>query len=246
MLGVRLAGRGFLSRPIVCGSRNNVAIDSAGQVYTFGWNYRGTLGQGHRDLERKPRRIHSLAQARVRIIQAAIGGWHCLALSESGKLYAWGGNEYQQCGLDSKERDITTPVHVLPDMRFRQVAAGGMHSVAITLDHEVYTWGEPWGDFQLNPTRRPRRVVGATEVIKVACGAFHNLALTADGVVLAWGTNDYGQLGSGDTSYSGDARPVVGMEGEHVIDIACGGWHSACITEKGEVGLGTGTRVRGG
>lgn len=32
-------------------------------------------------------------------LQAAIGGWHCLALSEEGQVYAWGGNEYNQCGL---------------------------------------------------------------------------------------------------------------------------------------------------
>lgn len=32
-------------------------------------------------------------------VQAAIGGWHCLALSDEGQVYCWGGNEYQQCGL---------------------------------------------------------------------------------------------------------------------------------------------------
>jgi hypothetical protein len=31
--------------------------------------------------------------------QAAIGGWHCLALDDDGQTYAWGGNEYNQCGL---------------------------------------------------------------------------------------------------------------------------------------------------
>ena len=35
------------------------------------------------------------------IVQVAAGGWHCLAVTEQGKLFAWGGNEYFQCGLDA-------------------------------------------------------------------------------------------------------------------------------------------------
>ena len=32
----------------VCGSRCTVAIDSDGQVLSWGWNARATLGHGHR------------------------------------------------------------------------------------------------------------------------------------------------------------------------------------------------------
>jgi hypothetical protein len=35
------------------------------------------------------------------IIQVAAGGWHCLAVTQAGKMYAWGGNEYFQCGVDA-------------------------------------------------------------------------------------------------------------------------------------------------
>jgi hypothetical protein len=38
-------------------------------------------------------------------MQAAIGGWHCLALDSDGQVYCWGGNEYQQCGLVAPEDD---------------------------------------------------------------------------------------------------------------------------------------------
>lgn len=37
--------------------------------------------------------------------QAAIGGWHCLALDADGQVYCWGGNEYQQCGWVAPEGD---------------------------------------------------------------------------------------------------------------------------------------------
>ena len=53
-----------------------------------------------RNTERKPLRVAALRG--VRIAQAAIGGWHCLAVSAEGQAYSWGGNEYGQCGLSSK------------------------------------------------------------------------------------------------------------------------------------------------
>jgi len=31
-------------------------------------------------------------------VQVDVCGWHCLALSDKGQVYAWGGNEYNQVG----------------------------------------------------------------------------------------------------------------------------------------------------
>lgn len=33
------------------------------------------------------------------VVQLAAGGWHCVAITNEGKMYAWGGNEYFQCGV---------------------------------------------------------------------------------------------------------------------------------------------------
>lgn len=85
--------------------------------------------------ERRPRRIASLKGTCV--IQAAIGGWHCLAVTDNYQAYAWGGNEYGQCGVDQHKRDLQRPTPCLQGKRVLQVAAGGMHSVAITEDGQV-------------------------------------------------------------------------------------------------------------
>ena len=42
---------------------------------------------------------------------------------------------------------------------------------------QVWTWGEPWGDFSMKVDRSPKSVAGATDIVKIACGAFHNLCL---------------------------------------------------------------------
>lgn len=54
------------------------------QVWSWGWNDRGTLGHGHRGCEFKPKRVSALRG--VRIHQVAVNGWHCLALSEAGQV----------------------------------------------------------------------------------------------------------------------------------------------------------------
>ncbi|KAK9908666.1 hypothetical protein WJX75_001202 [Coccomyxa subellipsoidea] len=233
LLGTRFQGRDFLKSPLVCGSRCTVAIDNDGQVLSWGWNDRATLGHSHREHERKPRRVAALRG--MEITQVSTGGWHCLALDAAGLVYAWGGNEYGQCNVEWNVRDVVQPTPCVPGLRVKQVAAGGMHSCVLTDTGEVWTWGEPWGDFSMKVDRHPKKVEGASDIVKLACGAFHNLALNAAGEVLAWGINDFGQLGNGSTFYETSPTPVLGLEEVRVADIVAGGWHSLALTTEGEV-----------
>ena len=73
---------------------------------------------------------------------------------------------------------LQVPTRCVPHLRITQVAAGGMHSCALTVSGDVWTWGEPWGDFSMKVDRQPKKVPHAENVAKIACGAFHNLALT--------------------------------------------------------------------
>ncbi|KAL5995732.1 hypothetical protein ACLOJK_025801 [Asimina triloba] len=236
---------------VVAGSRNSLAICQDGKLYTWGWNQRGTLGQPPESkTENFPTQVKALRH--VKIIQAAIGGWHCLAVDDQGRAYAWGGNEYGQCGEEPERkednsralrRDIAIPQRCAPKLSVRQsvllafsvvlsfsgallfaafVAAGGTHSVVLTHEGHVWTWGQPWPP-------------GLEKVRLIAVGAFHNLALVEDGMLWAWGNNEYGQLGTGDTQPRSQPIPVQGLSGLTLVDIAAGGWHSTALTDDGEV-----------
>ena len=62
-----------------------------------------------------------------------------LALSKSGKVYAWGWNGFGQLGLnDLKARNTPTLIPQLSGVR--AISAGEMHSVAIGKDH-LLGWG---------------------------------------------------------------------------------------------------------
>ncbi|XP_039127125.1 ultraviolet-B receptor UVR8-like [Dioscorea cayenensis subsp. rotundata] len=227
----------------VAGSRNSLAISENGHLYTWGWNQRGTLGHPQ---ETKTESVPSLvkALADVKIVQAAVDGWHCLAVDDQGRAYAWGGNEYGQCGEEPERkedgskalrRDIAIPQRCAPKLSVRQVAAGGTHSVVLTVEGHVWTWGQPWPPGDIKQISTPVRVQGLEQVRLIAVGAFHNLALLEDGVLWAWGNNEYGQLGTGDTQPRSQPIPVQGLSDLTLVDIAAGGWHSTALTEKGEV-----------
>ncbi|XP_062206732.1 ultraviolet-B receptor UVR8-like isoform X1 [Phragmites australis] len=91
------------------------------------------------------------------------------------------------------------------------VAAGEAHTLALTGDGEVYSWGR--GMFGRLGTGReddvlvPAAVAPAVAVaggnarprfVAAAAGAYHSLALDDDGSLWSWGYNIYGQLGYGE------------------------------------------------
>lgn len=238
---------------VVAGSRNSLAICDDGKLFTWGWNQRGTLGHPpETKTENIPSQVKALSN--VKIVQAAIGGWHCLAVDDQGRAYAWGGNEYGQCGEEPERkddtgkpvrRDIVIPQRCVPKLTVRQVAAGGTHSVVLTREGHVWTWGQPWPPGDIKQISTPVRLQGLEKVKVIAVGAFHNLALLDDRKLMAWGNNEYGQLGTGDTQPRSQPVPVQGLSGLNLVDIAAGGWHSTALTDEGEVyGWGRGEHGR--
>ena len=73
-------------------------------------------------------------------------------------------------------------------------------------------------------------------IIKLAAGSTHSVALTKSGIVYVWGSNKEGQLGLGDEAeeISYTAEKISFEEGQ-VKDISCGYYHTALVTEAGDL-----------
>ncbi|CAH1394813.1 unnamed protein product [Nezara viridula] len=69
----------------------------------------------------------------------------------------------------------------------------------------------------------------------VACGKEHGVLLTEDGSVLTWGGGSRGQLGTGDLESSETLCEVEALSGLRVVVISAGGWHTAVVTEEGDL-----------
>jgi alpha-tubulin suppressor-like RCC1 family protein len=103
------------------------------------------------------------------------GGSHCLAVTEGGKVLAWGDDTFGQSSVPTNLTQV------------RAVAAGSQHSLALLADGSVVTWGTPR---TYNVSRVPPEVL-AGGVMAIASGEQHAVALLSEGGrVVAWGSNE--------------------------------------------------------
>jgi hypothetical protein len=68
--------------------------------------------------------------------------------------------------------------------------------------------------------------LNATNIQALAGGNHHSMALKNDGTVMSWGSNDNGQLGNGDNTFSNSNVPVRVINLSAVTTIAAGGYRS--------------------
>ncbi len=85
---------------------------------------------------------------------------------------------------------------------WKSVSAGGAHTIGITVDGALWSWGRNQvGQLGINTAtgtkKIPTRVGDETNWSKISAGNAHNLALKIDGTIWTWGRNLKGQLGNG-------------------------------------------------
>ena len=84
------------------------------------------------------------------------------------------------------------------------VSAGRDHSLALTADGGVWSWGRGGrgqlghGDYAAQWQPKKIEAFAGQRVVATSAGGDLNLALTADGAVFTWGKGEYGRLGHGE------------------------------------------------
>lgn len=194
-------------RKIAAGNRHNLALLNNGEVYAWGFNVTGEVGNGSSgafsEVER-PVRVGGLPS----IIDVAAGNNFSLALADNGKVYGWGSNILGQLTDDDKSLNFTTPVLLNGLDGIVSIGAGDNFGMAVKSDGSVWTWGSnnvmQLGDNTRSTHVTPIRVhaeEGAegylTGCKRVSSGVRNVVAVMADGSVRAWGDGEYGQVGRG-------------------------------------------------
>jgi alpha-tubulin suppressor-like RCC1 family protein len=239
---------------IASGGQFDLALDTTGKAWAWGYNYDGELGNGTTN-QTGPQCFCSTTPvavsmpAGVTFSSVAAGGFFSVALDTSGNAWAWGYNGEGELG-NGTTTDSATPVQVsMPaGITFSAIAAGGgygSHSVALDTARKAWAWGKNGegdiGDGTTINRTTPVAVstpAGVTFSV-VAVGASHSLALTPPtpppaAAPWSWGDGNDGQTGNDDGNFgSVTPVPVSGLSG--VTAIAGGGFHSIALKSDGTV-----------
>eukprot|EP00639_Heterosigma_akashiwo_P016685 CAMPEP_0206393448 /NCGR_PEP_ID=MMETSP0294-20121207/20727_1 /ASSEMBLY_ACC=CAM_ASM_000327 /TAXON_ID=39354 /ORGANISM="Heterosigma akashiwo, Strain CCMP2393" /LENGTH=253 /DNA_ID=CAMNT_0053847053 /DNA_START=168 /DNA_END=925 /DNA_ORIENTATION=- len=153
-------------------------------------------------------------------------------------VYSWGRGEDGQLGLgDTNDQDAPAAVDALRGKDVRQVACGSGHTVVLTEEGAVYTWGRG-DDGRLGHGDKVPRLVEALAgrpVAQITCGSYHTAAVTETGELWTWGGGMYGKLGHGNEAGHSAPCRVEALAGVVVRQIACGSRHTAALADNGEV-----------
>ncbi len=192
---------------ITCGERHVIARTKSGLLFSWGDNCCGQLGDGTIINRNKPKVINSLQH--LNIITVSCGAYHTLALTSDGELYGWGYNRIGQVGNGQNRTNEWSPFKIEhpPATKFEMISCGYHHSLALSSDRKVYSWGyNEYGQLGIGRNSNqdiPQLVVTLNNIAisKIVCGRYHSLFLTLDGDIYGCGRNSTGQIGN-ETQYN--------------------------------------------
>ena len=185
-----------------CIMKYNNNLQDSYSVYTWGSGFNGKLGHGNRkdfyepkivnDLEMKLR--EDLNNKKLYYIKVACGEDFTLILDECGKLWGCGKSKFlphvQGIGNDGK---IDLPVLILEKFKFKYISARGNLASAITMNGEIYCWGEMIIE---DTVKKIDFAQVSNERMKI-CSVGFNHCVSVDEInhPYSWGSNLYNKCG---------------------------------------------------
>jgi len=168
-------------------------------VFAMGKGSNGELGNGGTSTSSSPVQVKINSTTPLsNVVAISAGGFHALALTADGKVYAWGYNFFSQTGRTGGNTLYASLV-TLPKLA-RAVAAGTYSSYALMGDGTVMAWGldnvGQLGDGTAGGQQAtPVAVQNVTLASQVSGGGAFGIALAAGGI-MGWGATNVGQLGT--------------------------------------------------
>lgn len=159
---------------------------------------------------------------------------HNLGVTSYGNVYCWGSNSYGQLG-DGTIVTRSSPVTIVGGItNWKQVSAGGDHSLGVTEDGIAYAWGINGGrigdGFIVNRSSPVTVVGGITNWAQVSAG-FNSSAGISNGVLYAWGTNISNGAGNlGNNTALNTSSPVTVVGGISTwTQVSVGSYHTIAL-----------------
>ncbi|KAJ8380572.1 hypothetical protein SKAU_G00013500, partial [Synaphobranchus kaupii] len=182
------------------------------------------------------------------------------ACGQGPQLLCWGCGDLGQTGRGGA-RDVCPQGGALEAFtpgklgRVKLLACGSCHSIVVTVDNRIFTWGNgssgQLGDGEKNVRDRPSEVFlsdrgsgpdagQVMEVAGVACGSRHTFIWTLSGEIFSFGNNFNAQLAYDFRKMDFKENQLVphlfrNLPSQRITQVACGDRHSLFALEDGSV-----------
>ena len=212
---------------VTVGGRHACALSTTRQVYCWGADASGQLGDTVRIFSTTPIPIASpLAFSAI-----SAGRSHTCGIS-GGTVYCWGADELGQLGRGSVGNPSDVPVAVVGVSSVSAISAGADHTCALTTGGSAMCWGD--GSFgqagaALVGSASGTAAIAGGPFVRISAGGDHTCALSNAGTAFCWGRDSWGQAGG-----TGQASPAAVTTGVAFKAITAGERHSCAITTDGD------------
>jgi len=208
-------------KQISAGRRFFVSVKTDGTLWSCGYNWIGTLGNG----------ISGYADNRSSPIQIGIldywdkvscGYYHTIAKSIGGGIWGWGENESGELGLGD-DINRSSPVQIGTGFNWKQISAGEYAStMAVKTNGTLWAWGwNSHGQLGLEnilgysvPTQ-----VGTLSNWEQVSIYYSTGAVKTDGTLWSWGWNGDGGLGLGDKIHRSSPTQIGSLNNWRSVEI---------------------------
>ena len=179
-----------------CGKFHTAAIDLNNQLFLWGDNTSGQLGNS--DVNQ----VYTLVQPYTNKNWKAIscGDSFTAAIDTDGYLYTWGDNTYGQLGINNNFiKNTATPQRlsgIFASKRWSKVSCGSRHIAAIDTDGLIYCWGDntdnqlSFSSVSIKSSNVPIQLVSELQLQKwsnVSCGFAHTILQSLDDKIFTIG-----------------------------------------------------------
>jgi alpha-tubulin suppressor-like RCC1 family protein len=181
---------------ISCGFGHSLVLTNCGEVYAWGSNYYGQIGNGCNDNQSIPIKVKGFNNERV--VMISCGHFHSMALTECGHVYSWGLNDCGQLGTGNKVHSNEPKfVAVIDENKcnvfIEKISCGSSHSLLLSSDGFIYAFGRnqsgELGNQKEENELSPHRIKIETKFIDISShwNNYISIALSQNGIYFIWG-----------------------------------------------------------
>lgn len=236
-------------RNLSAGYMQTCSINTLSNLYCWGWNGTGALGDGSVITRSSPTAVNTtgvLSGLKIKAVSA--GFYHTCVIASDDNAYCWGQNGFGELG-NNTTADSLIPVAVnrtglLNGLKIKSITAGYRYTCAIASDNNAYCWGyNASGQLgnntnTVNPNALPvmvdrNGVLSGLTVKSISAGYNHVCVVASNNKAYCWGDNSYGAIGNNGSGSISVIPTTVDMNGElagmTIISVVAGGRYTCAI-----------------